>query len=522
MTTETSYNGNIYVKRDGVVQNYTAHELEEYIRCRDDVAYFCENYVKVISLDKGLVPFKLRGYQTKMVKHFDDNKFNIVLACRQSGKSITSVAWLLHYVIFNSEKKIGMLANKGATAREMLARLTLMLENLPFFLQPGCKVLNKGSIKFSNNSEIIAAATSSSSIRGLSLNCVSGDTKVCVLDDDGGIWYDKITECINNDMPREFIEKKHYIVYKTTNVLNGKIYVGFHSTNNLEDGYLGSGELLQKAIEKYGPQNFERKILFIFDNQTDAQNKEREIVNESFVNDENTYNLVTGGNICILKGKSNPFYGKSHTKESRDKISEKAKGRPNPKNRLHIFDNDTNLGCFTNFLLNIPDQYKHLSAKTTNETLRNVLVCCGDPKTSLHFKETHKQKTCETLYQKESVRDKDTEYKLMIQRMSESRRGKKKPDWFGKKISEKLTGQKKSKEHVDKINRNPEKIRKTAEKHRGMKRSEETKLKMSAAAKQRGCFNKGKKFYSDPNNIEDRGYYIPGCEPLGWINKTKV
>jgi hypothetical protein len=155
-----------------VVQNYTAHELNEYIKCRDDVAYFCENYVKVISLDHGLVPFKLRGYQTKMVQHFNNNKFNIVLACRQSGKSITSVAWLLHYVIFNAEKKIGMLANKGATAREMLARLTLMLENLPFFLQPGCKVLNKGSIKFSNNSEIIAAATSSSSIRGLSLNCV--------------------------------------------------------------------------------------------------------------------------------------------------------------------------------------------------------------------------------------------------------------------------------------------------------------------------------------------------------------
>ena len=172
MTTENSYNGNIYVKRDGVVQNYTAHELNEYIKCRDDVAYFCENYVKVISLDHGLVPFKLRGYQTKMVQHFNDNKFNIVLACRQSGKSITSVAWLLHYVIFNAEKKIGMLANKGATAREMLARLTLMLENLPFFLQPGCKVLNKGSIKFSNNSEVLAAATSSSSIRGLSLNVV--------------------------------------------------------------------------------------------------------------------------------------------------------------------------------------------------------------------------------------------------------------------------------------------------------------------------------------------------------------
>lgn len=172
MSSALSYNGNPHVKADGVQEQFTKHEINEYIRCSKDVAYFCENYVKVISLDKGLTPFVLRGYQKKMVSHFNDNRFSIVLACRQSGKSITSVAWLLHYVIFNADKKVGVLANKGATAREMLGRLTLMLENLPFFLQPGCKVLNKGSIKFSNNSEIIASATSGDSIRGLSLNCI--------------------------------------------------------------------------------------------------------------------------------------------------------------------------------------------------------------------------------------------------------------------------------------------------------------------------------------------------------------
>jgi hypothetical protein len=167
-----SYNGNPKVKADGVETVFTEHEVNEYLRCMEDVPYFCENYIKVINLDHGLVPFKLRGYQTKMVDHFSDNRFNIVLACRQSGKSITSVAWILHYVIFNPDKKVGLLANKGAIAREMLARLTLMLENLPFFLQPGVRVLNKGNIVFSNNSEVLASATSGSSIRGLSLNCL--------------------------------------------------------------------------------------------------------------------------------------------------------------------------------------------------------------------------------------------------------------------------------------------------------------------------------------------------------------
>ncbi|MBR48429.1 MAG: terminase, partial [Flavobacteriaceae bacterium] len=105
-----------------------------------------------------------------MFKEFKKNRFSIVLACRQSGKSISVCAYLLWYALFNPEKTIAILANKGATAREMLARITLMLENIPFYLQPGTKALNKGSIEFSNNSRIIAAATSGSSIRGLSVN----------------------------------------------------------------------------------------------------------------------------------------------------------------------------------------------------------------------------------------------------------------------------------------------------------------------------------------------------------------
>ena len=112
-----SYNGNTFIKADGVQHNFTQKEVIEYAKCMNDISYFCENYVKVISLDEGLVPFKLRGYQKDLVNHYTDNRFCIINACRQSGKSITSVAWLLHYLIFNSDKKVGILANKGATAR---------------------------------------------------------------------------------------------------------------------------------------------------------------------------------------------------------------------------------------------------------------------------------------------------------------------------------------------------------------------------------------------------------------------
>jgi hypothetical protein len=165
-----SYLGNPNVKRDGVLQEWTPDLLKEYKKCMDDPIYFAETYCKVISLDKGLVSFELYPYQKNMFKQFQENRFNVILACRQSGKSISACAYLLWFALFNSEKTIAILANKGATAREMLSRVTLMLENIPFFLQPGSKALNKGSLEFSNNSRILASATSGSSIRGLSVN----------------------------------------------------------------------------------------------------------------------------------------------------------------------------------------------------------------------------------------------------------------------------------------------------------------------------------------------------------------
>jgi hypothetical protein len=172
MSRETNYLGNPNVRGADVEHPWTKKELVEYKKCLSSPQYFAKKYCKVIHLDKGLIPFKLYPYQEKMFDSFEDNRFNIVLACRQSGKSIAAVAYLLWYVIFKGEQVVGILANKNAIAREMLSRITLMLENLPFFLQPGCTTLNKGSIGFSNNSRIIAAATSSSSIRGMSLNLV--------------------------------------------------------------------------------------------------------------------------------------------------------------------------------------------------------------------------------------------------------------------------------------------------------------------------------------------------------------
>ena len=132
-----NYLGNVNIKRDGVGHEWTEEQVKEYTTCMLDPVYFIEKYAKIISLDKGLVSFKLYPYQKKMFKQFKDHRFNVVLACRQSGKSISACGYLLWFALFQPEKTVAVLANKGATAREMLARITIMLENIPFFLQPG-------------------------------------------------------------------------------------------------------------------------------------------------------------------------------------------------------------------------------------------------------------------------------------------------------------------------------------------------------------------------------------------------
>ena len=158
------------IKKIGLTEEYSKEQVEEYIKCSKDPVYFIENYVKIISLDKGLVLFKLRGYQKKLIQGYFDNDKVTVLSSRQSGKTSTTVAFILWYVLFNSDKTVGILANKGSTAREILARLYTSLENIPFFLQPGVKALNKGSVEFGNNTRIISSATSDSALRGSSIN----------------------------------------------------------------------------------------------------------------------------------------------------------------------------------------------------------------------------------------------------------------------------------------------------------------------------------------------------------------
>jgi len=164
------YNGNALLKRSDQKIEWTIEMFNEYIKCSEDVVYFTETYMKIINIDKGLVPFKLYDYQKEMLQSMADNRFNIIATARQAGKSTVTCAFVMWYIIFHAEKTVALLANKGETAREILGRIQLAYQHLPRWLQQGVKEWNKGSMELENNSRVIAAATSSDNIRGYSIN----------------------------------------------------------------------------------------------------------------------------------------------------------------------------------------------------------------------------------------------------------------------------------------------------------------------------------------------------------------
>ena len=169
---DTVYLGNPNLKKANVKVEFTQENIEEFIKCKSDPVYFAKNYIKIVSLDEGLVNFNLYPFQEKLINNFHNDRFNICKMPRQTGKSTTVVSYLLHYAVFNDNVNIAILANKASTARDLLGRLQLAYENLPKWMQQGVLVWNKGSLELENGSKILAASTSASAVRGGSYNVI--------------------------------------------------------------------------------------------------------------------------------------------------------------------------------------------------------------------------------------------------------------------------------------------------------------------------------------------------------------
>jgi len=169
---DDGYLGNARLKRIGTELSYTEEQVLEIAKCADDPVYFIKNYVKIVNVDRGLITFDMWDFQEDMVRTFHENRFTIAKMPRQVGKTTTTVGYMLWAAIFNEEYTIGILANKGQLARDILSRIQKAYEYLPQWLQQGIMTWNKGSLELENGSKIFAYATSAAGVRGGTYNLI--------------------------------------------------------------------------------------------------------------------------------------------------------------------------------------------------------------------------------------------------------------------------------------------------------------------------------------------------------------
>lgn len=165
-----AYDGNEFLRGLGQKIEYTPEIIAEYIRCRDDICYFASKYVHIISIDEGVILIPLRPYQKRVLAKYTIHDKIILMAPRQTGKTVMSFIYILHYAIFNNAKEIAVLANKEPQAKEILDRIKFAYERLPLWMQQGIKEWNKKSILLENDSKIAIGTTGSSAIRGKSIS----------------------------------------------------------------------------------------------------------------------------------------------------------------------------------------------------------------------------------------------------------------------------------------------------------------------------------------------------------------
>lgn len=209
------YMSNKNLKKSDVNIEFTKEQIEEYVKCSKDPLYFINNYVMIINVDDGLVPFNTRPYQDRMLDAFFKERFVLCKLPRQSGKSTIVTAFMLWCVLFKEHQVIALLANKESLAIKQLDRIKLAYEHLPKWLQQGVVEWSKKTIELENGSSIEAHPTSSSSIRGGSYNCIGGDSliDIRISGEEFTIKIEDLTVCIANS------SKKINIINNGTEVL---------------------------------------------------------------------------------------------------------------------------------------------------------------------------------------------------------------------------------------------------------------------------------------------------------------
>lgn len=218
------FRGNISLRKANLNFQYTQEELEEIIKCKNDIIYFANTYC-YLKTESGKRHIVLRPYQEKLLRNYQNNRFNITLASRQIGKTTTTAIFAAWYTCFNIDKTFGIVAQRETTASEVFAKVKSIVEYLPFFLKPGTYNFSTTSYSFDNGCQAV--------YRVASIDCLQGGTIDCLYVDEFAY--------IRNTKAREFWVN----VYPTiSSMKNSKIFIT--STPNGKNLFF---ELWQGALE---------------------------------------------------------------------------------------------------------------------------------------------------------------------------------------------------------------------------------------------------------------------------------
>jgi hypothetical protein len=194
----------------------TADHVTEIVKCLNDIVYFAETYCYIQTLGEGRQLIKLYDYQKKLLKQMVNDRFNIVLQPRQSGKSVMSAIFILWSVLFNNDYLVGMCSNTGGNAKEIFGKILLMFKLLPHYIKPGVKEFNKSTLRLSNQSVVMSSNTTADTFRGFSLNLLFVDECAFIHSETWTDFYKSVYPTITSDKT----DKSKIIMVSTPNSLN--------------------------------------------------------------------------------------------------------------------------------------------------------------------------------------------------------------------------------------------------------------------------------------------------------------
>jgi hypothetical protein len=443
---DLSFRNNPNLRPCGAQLEYTQEMINEIKKCKNDPVHFIENYIHVVHPDRGVVKMVLYPYQHKMINGYHDNQRIVVTTPRQYGKTITAAAYLTWYVMFNSNKTAAILGNKQATADEIMLRVRMMVENLPKWIQQGIVTWNKRSIEFENGSRIFSAATSSSGIRGKSIQCVAGETKVTVCNDDGSN--------IHTISMEELYSKADSSIYKYENITtNGDV---FHMEQQID-----TTEVFNYT-SKY-TKHYNNLISRAKNRQSDSTvlYEKHHIIPRSCGGSDDSDNIV---NLTLREHfLAHKFLVKIHIGQNKNKMLR----------ALYMMSNTRGMKLPSKLYEEAKTSLRTFS--TSKPMSEETRIKIGSAMRARWENDESRAKMLEIANRESTVAKRSESIKKWIDENPEAHS-----------------------ERMLKINKNPEKIRKAAAWHTGKKRPKETGDKIRALKLGKPATNKNKLHYHDP------------------------